>query len=102
MSGIAGFVTASGALPHAKLLDDLFAAIAHRGRDGEGRFVKGGVGLVHARLAIVDLKGGQQPLLGPNGEVFVALENLGDRRYAVRPGYPLPGRSGQLGVLVGL
>ncbi|MEQ1865385.1 MAG: asparagine synthase (glutamine-hydrolyzing), partial [Micropepsaceae bacterium] len=71
MSGIAGFVTASGALPHAKLLDDLFAAIAHRGRDGEGRFVKGGVGLVHARLAIVDLKGGQQPLLGPNGTALV-------------------------------
>jgi iron complex outermembrane receptor protein len=42
------------------------------------------------------------PLLGPNGEVFAALENLGDRRYAVRPGYPLPGRSGQLGVSVGL
>ena len=67
MSGIAGFVTASGAPPHAKLLDDLFAGIAHRGRDGEGRYVKGGVGLVHARLAIVDLKGGQQPFQGPNG-----------------------------------
>lgn len=72
MSGIAGFVTASGAPPHAKLLDDLSAAIAHRGRDGEGRYVKGGVGLVHARLAIVDLKGGQQPLQGPNGTVLVA------------------------------
>ena len=42
------------------------------------------------------------PLLGPNGEVFVALENLGDKRFAVRPGYPLPGRSGQLGVQVNL
>jgi len=38
------------------------------------------------------------PVLGPRGEVFVALENLGDRRYAYRPGYPMPGRSGQLGV----
>jgi asparagine synthase (glutamine-hydrolysing) len=72
MSGIAGLVTASGAPPHAKLLDDLFGAIAHRGRDGEGRYVKGGVGLVHARLAIVDLKGGQQPFQGPNGTALVA------------------------------
>lgn len=37
------------------------------------------------------------PVLGPRGEVFVALENLADRRYAYRPGYPMPGRSGQVG-----
>jgi asparagine synthase (glutamine-hydrolysing) len=72
MSGIAGFVTADGAPPHAKMLDDLFAGIAHRGRDGEGRYVKGGVGLVHARLAIVDIKGGRQPFQGPNGTALVA------------------------------
>jgi iron complex outermembrane recepter protein len=40
--------------------------------------------------------------LGPRGEVFVALENLGDRRYAYRPGYPMPGLSGQLGVNLSL
>ena len=38
------------------------------------------------------------PVLGPRGEVFVALENLADRRYAYRPGYPMPGRSGQVGI----
>jgi iron complex outermembrane receptor protein len=38
------------------------------------------------------------PALGARGEVFVALENLADQRYAYRPGYPMPGRSGQLGV----
>ncbi len=42
------------------------------------------------------------PVLGRNGEVFAALENLGNRRYAVRPGYPLPGRSGQLGLSISL
>ena len=36
--------------------------------------------------------------LGPRGEVFLALENLSDRRYAFRTGYPMPGRSGQLGL----
>ena len=36
--------------------------------------------------------------LGPRGEAFVAIDNLGDRRYAYRPGYPMPGRAGQAGL----
>lgn len=40
------------------------------------------------------------PALGPRGEAFVALENLGDRRYAYRPGYPMPARSAQVGLNV--
>ncbi|MFE8644301.1 TonB-dependent receptor [Sphingomonas sp. NCPPB 2930] len=41
-------------------------------------------------------------LLGPRGEVFLALENLADRSYAYRPGYPMPGRSVQIGVHLSL
>lgn len=40
------------------------------------------------------------PSLGKRGEVFVAIENLFDRDYAYRPGYPMVGRSAQLGVAV--
>lgn len=40
--------------------------------------------------------------LGPRGEVFAAVENLGDKTYAYRPGYPMPGRWGQLGLQIGL
>lgn len=36
--------------------------------------------------------------LGKKGEIFVAVENLFDRTYAYRPGYPMPGRWGQIGV----
>lgn len=36
--------------------------------------------------------------LGNKAEVFVALENLFDRSYAYRPGYPMPGRSAQVGL----
>ncbi|MEN9865383.1 MAG: hypothetical protein RL748_973 [Pseudomonadota bacterium] len=36
--------------------------------------------------------------LGKKGEVFVAIENLFDRSYAYRPGYPMPGRWGQVGI----
>ena len=42
------------------------------------------------------------PLLGPRGEVFVAIENLTDRRYALHPSYPMPGLSGRLGVNLSL
>ena len=36
--------------------------------------------------------------LGKKGEVFVAAENLFNRDYAYRPGYPMPGRNGQIGL----
>ncbi|MHA6847981.1 TonB-dependent receptor [Ralstonia syzygii] len=38
------------------------------------------------------------PALGKKGEVFLAVENLFNRDYAYRPGYPMPGRWGQVGV----
>ncbi len=38
------------------------------------------------------------PMLGKKGEVFIAVENLFDRAYAYRPGYPMPGRWAQAGV----
>jgi len=38
------------------------------------------------------------PALGKRGEVFVAAENLFDRHYSYRPGYPMPGRSAQVGL----
>ena len=52
------------------------AALAHRGPDGSGHSAVGGTALLHARLAIIDLAGGDQPLFaGPaaligNGEVY--------------------------------
>ena len=36
--------------------------------------------------------------LGKKGEVFFAVENLFNRDYAYRPGYPMPGRNGQIGL----
>ena len=38
------------------------------------------------------------PALGQKGEVFLAVENLFDRDYEYRPGYAMPGISGQLGL----
>lgn len=56
----------------------------------------GGFGVLNLRAACA------LDQLGPRGEVFVAFENLADRRYAYRPGYPMPGRSGQVGLNLSL
>jgi asparagine synthase (glutamine-hydrolysing) len=72
MCGIAGIMTLTGAAPDAAALDRLRDALRHRGPDGEGRYVRDGVGLVQTRLAIIDLETGDQPLHGPAGTALVA------------------------------
>ncbi|MGH8898479.1 MAG: asparagine synthase B [Egibacteraceae bacterium] len=64
-------------------LQSMTDALAHRGPDAEGTFVRPGVGrLSHRRLSIVDPAGGNQPILGrggslaivANGEIYNAPE----------------------------
>ena len=66
-------------------------ALAHRGPDGAGQTMVGRVALVHTRLAIIDLAGGDQPLFaGPaalvaNGEIYNDLalrRSLPEMRFA--------------------
>ena len=94
MCGVAGIMTADGSPPPASALDTMEAALAHRGPDGTGRHVSGGVGIVHTRLAIIDLDTGAQPLTGPsgvalaaNGEIYNFVElraGLGNAPFATR------------------
>jgi len=77
MCGIAGIMTADARPPDASALEALAAALAHRGPDGAAVALRGDTGLVHTRLAIIDLTGGDQPLYGPrdcaliaNGEIY--------------------------------
>jgi len=77
MCGIAGILAAPGApdIDVATLMR-LERALAHRGPDGGGHSVVGRVAMVHRRLAIIDLAGGDQPLfagsaaLVGNGEIY--------------------------------
>jgi iron complex outermembrane receptor protein len=52
-----------------------------------------------ASFTVVNVRGSYPlPALGKKGEVFLAVENLLDEKYEYRPGYAMPGISGQLGV----
>ena len=77
MCGIAGLSLEPGAPPpDPATLSALSVALAHRGPDGAGHATVGRAALVHTRLAIIDVAGGDQPLyagaacLVANGEVF--------------------------------
>jgi asparagine synthase (glutamine-hydrolysing) len=71
MCGIAGVMMRDGSAPANVVLDRLMAGIAHRGPDGQGRLLRGDTALLHARLAIIDLDTGDQPLLAPGGAALV-------------------------------
>jgi asparagine synthase (glutamine-hydrolysing) len=70
MCGLAGIMTGDGSRPDDGVLDRLEQALRHRGPDGTGRHVSASVGIVHTRLAIIDLETGDQPLLAKDGQSF--------------------------------
>ncbi|HEU4829366.1 MAG TPA: asparagine synthase (glutamine-hydrolyzing) [Gemmatimonadales bacterium] len=72
MCGLVGVVDLRGEPVAHETLRRMSEAVAHRGRDGEGLWVEGGVGLGHRRLAIIDLSpAGRQPMLTPDGRYAI-------------------------------
>jgi len=83
MCGIVGKVNLRpGPPPDPALLERMIEAIRHRGPDGIGTHTDSVAGLGHARLSILDLSGGGQPISNEddtiwivfNGEVFNFVE----------------------------
>ncbi|TIY10342.1 MAG: asparagine synthetase B, partial [Mesorhizobium sp.] len=84
MCGIAGIISLSAyaAPPSREALMHMVGALAHRGPDERGLYRDERAGLAHARLSVVDLSNGQQPLADAgdttwivfNGEIFNYLE----------------------------
>ena len=72
MCGIAGIMTPDRQPPNANALNIMKAALLHRGPDGAAVWISEDTGLVHTRLAVIDLETGDQPLFGPSGEALVA------------------------------
>ncbi len=66
MCGICGFTGAVEAdLPILKAMCDV---MAHRGPDGEGQYTDDGIALGHRRLSLIDLEGGNQPMVRATGD----------------------------------
>lgn len=71
MCGFGGYF---GSIRDAEaLLTRMVAAIAHRGPDEQGKFVAPDAGLGHARLSVIGIGDGQQPMSDETGSLTIAF-----------------------------
>ena len=97
MCGIAGMIGLP-VLPGA--VDSMKATMVRRGPDAFGTYIAPGTALLHARLAVIDLEGGKQPMeldwagehyvLVYNGELYNTVEI---RQDLIRQGHRFSGHS---------
>src|SRR5690606_37141192 len=74
LCGIAGFTGADVVPALARpVLGRMIDTLAHRGPDAFGFYCDPGVGLAHARLSIIDLETGDQPMSNPAGTVWTVF-----------------------------
>ena len=78
MCGIAGYLDRSVAAGAARrgaqeLLERMILALRHRGPDGFGFHLAPPIGLAHARLSIIDLATGEQPIHNEDRSVWVVF-----------------------------
>jgi asparagine synthase (glutamine-hydrolysing) len=71
MCGIAGFVSLTGHRPDAERLARMIATVRHRGPDDRGLFADQTAALGAARLSIIDVAGGHQPISIDGGTITV-------------------------------
>ena len=73
MCGIAGFCDSDDRPAEARLLEAMITAVRHRGPDDMGVYADRGIGLAHARLSIIDLEGGGQPMHSHDGSLWITF-----------------------------
>ena len=92
MCGIAGIIDFLATTPQEDLLRRMLGLMRHRGPDAFGIYMDDEAGLAHARLSILDLSGGDQPIHNEdrtlwvvyNGEIFQRSDKkLGTLQVAV-------------------
>ena len=72
MCGIAGYYQINNRKFNGRsTLEDMIYPLSHRGPDGFGFFVGENAGLAHARLSIIDLEGGWQPIANEDGTLWI-------------------------------
>src|SRR4029450_7938866 len=69
MCGLAGIYAGADRAPARSLVLEMVGELRHRGPDGTGLLLDGRIGIAAARLAIVDLDGGDQPLSYGHGRL---------------------------------
>src|SRR6266550_3040631 len=83
MCGVVGILRSEDSLPTPReSIEAMVAAVRHRGPEAAGLYLDDRISLGHARLSIIDLAGGLQPLTNEdqslwlvcNGEIFNYLE----------------------------
>src|SRR2546426_4197019 len=92
MCGIAGFVSLTGRPPDVGRLERMIATLRHRGPDDRGTFTDAVTALGAARLSIIDVAGGHQPIsidggavtVVQNGEIYNYVELRDELRRAGR------------------
>src|SRR5512136_2763693 len=74
MCGIVGAVDLHGlASVSREILEQMLAMIRHRGPDEFGIYTDAVAGLGNARLSIIDLSGGQQPIGNEDGTLWIVF-----------------------------
>jgi asparagine synthase (glutamine-hydrolysing) len=75
MCGIAGIVAVrpEAQAPDREALARMAGSLRHRGPDEFGVYRDGRAGLAHARLSIIDLASGQQPLSNEDGSLWITF-----------------------------
>jgi asparagine synthase (glutamine-hydrolysing) len=73
MCGIAGVLQVGERPVDTSLLKRMIGSVAHRGPDATGVHAEGPIGLAHARLSIIDVAGGQQPMSTRDGALWITF-----------------------------
>lgn len=74
MCGICGVFEYSTKTPvDDRLLREMVGTIRHRGPDDVGQYTTPDVGLAMARLSVIDVAGGHQPITNETGDVWIVL-----------------------------
>ena len=72
MCGIAGFVSLTGKPAEQARLAAMVGTLRHRGPDDHGLYTSGPAALGAARLSIIDVAGGHQPISIDGGAITVS------------------------------
>jgi asparagine synthase (glutamine-hydrolysing) len=98
MCGITGVINRDGRPADADLLERMVGLLRHRGPEEAGVYTDREAGLGHARLSIIDVACGQQPMSAQNGRLWITFNGeifnyLELREELIRKGHRFETRS---------